>query len=241
MANNWFQFKQFRIQQDACAMKVTTDACLFGAWVSNLLPNSENTTQALDIGTGTGLLSLMLAQQHKCMQIDAIEIDHAAAEQANMNTVTSVFAGQIKVHNTDVFDFVPNHLYDFILSNPPFHQQHLKGTGTAKNIAHHDEGLTVEKLLPKAAGLLKSNGQLALLIPFYRQAEIIQSANRHHLFAKEICTVKQSSQHPYFRTMLFLCKQKNASARHTIISICDELPNYSSAFKNLLQPYYLNL
>jgi tRNA1Val (adenine37-N6)-methyltransferase len=240
MANNWFQFKQFRIQQDACAMKVTTDACLFGAWFSNRLPLLTHDTNALDIGAGTGLLSLMLAQQHKLMHIDAIEIDAAAAAQANMNVAYSAFANQIDVYHADLFDFAPNQLYDFIICNPPFHQQQLKTTDKVKNIAHHDEGLTIEKLLPKAVSLLKTSGQLALLIPFYRQAAILELANLHDLYAQEICTVQQSNQHPFFRSMLLFSKKENTSTSHTAISICDELPNYSSAFTNLLQPYYLN-
>jgi len=241
MANNWFQFKQFRIQQDACAMKVTTDACLFGAWLSNLIPTSSTHTHVLDIGTGTGLLSLMLAQQHAQMLIDAIEIDAAAAAQASTNANASAFARQIKVHPVNFFDFEPNRQYDLVLSNPPFHQQQLQSNKSAKNIAHHDNGMTIEHLLPKAISVMKPNGWLALLLPYYRQEAMLELASANQLSTLEICIVKQSNHHPFFRSMFLFCKKAGVLTRHSAMNICDESPNYSSSFKNLLQPYYLNL
>lgn len=241
MANNWFQFKQFRIQQDACAMKVTTDACLFGAWLANIIPVSASLCHTLDIGTGTGLLSLMLAQQHTHMQIDAIEIDDAAAKQASMNFSSSSFAKQIQVHQSDIFDVSLNKQYDLVISNPPFHQQQLKTNQSTKNIAHHDEGMTLENLFPMVVGLLKDNGLFALLMPFYRQSEILELAGIHQLSTLEICTVKQSEHHPFFRSMFLFGKEVGIQTKYNSMNICDEIPNYSRAFKKLLQPYYLNL
>jgi tRNA1Val (adenine37-N6)-methyltransferase len=240
MANNWFQFKQFRIEQDACAMKVTTDACLFGAWLANLIPASHLPMHTLDIGTGTGLLSLMLAQQHTQVKIDAIELDANAAAQAGKNVALSAFANQIKVHHTDFFDFEPALKYDVVFSNPPFHQQQLKANSSAKNMAHHDARLTIDKLLPKAISVMKQTGLLALLLPYYRMDEMLEAATMHQLSAVEICTVKQSNDHPFFRTMFLFCKTNDLPVKYSSINICDQTPNYSNAFKNLLQPYYLN-
>jgi tRNA1Val (adenine37-N6)-methyltransferase len=241
MANNWFQFKQFRIQQDACAMKVTTDACLFGAWLADKLKASATPMHALDIGTGTGLLSLMMAQQHANLYIDAVELEAAAATQAAENVFASNFAHQINVHHADFFDISFNKTFDLIWSNPPFHQQQLKANHAAKNVAHHEDGMTIAQLLPKVVELLNPHGWLALLLPYYRQQEVLDAAAKHGLYATEICAVKQSNRHDCFRSMLLFGKQTTELPSQLLLHICDELPHYSQTFNQLLQPYYLKL
>ncbi|HSC52025.1 MAG TPA: methyltransferase [Phnomibacter sp.] len=241
MANDWFQFKEFRIQQDRCAMKVTTDACVFGAWLSDRIPPTPQVLHALDIGTGTGLLSLMLAQQHSTILIDAVELDEAAATQAFDNVCASPFAKQIQVHHADFLAYAPGKKYDLIFSNPPFHQQQLKGNNSSRNKAHHDDGLTLEELIPKAVNMLSEHGKIALLLPYYRLQEMLTLAKSHQLYPLEICSVKQSAQHDFFRVLFLLGKNDTGSTVHTTLQIRDDAPSYSSAFEKLLQPYYLKL
>jgi tRNA1Val (adenine37-N6)-methyltransferase len=122
MSNSYFQFKQFIIHQDRCAMKVTTDGCLFGS-LSPTLIKEERVINVLDIGTGTGLLSLMLAQAKHNAYIDAIEIDKDAFEQACQNVEVSPWGGRIKVFHADARDNEFPHKYDLIISNPPFYEK----------------------------------------------------------------------------------------------------------------------
>ncbi|HEX5652644.1 MAG TPA: methyltransferase, partial [Chitinophagaceae bacterium] len=131
MANSWFRFKQFTIHQDRCAMKVTTDACLFGAWVTEQILNADKLTpitearKILDIGTGSGLLALMLAQQ-TAHSIDALEIDQQAFEQARENIQASSWPDSIAMIHADARTFQPEFHYDIIISNPPFYEKELK-------------------------------------------------------------------------------------------------------------------
>ncbi|MDP4263910.1 MAG: methyltransferase, partial [Bacteroidota bacterium] len=137
MANNYFQFKQFIIHQDRCAMKVTTDACLFGAWAAKRIRNSgDRTLNMLDIGTGTGLLSLMIAQQCDAL-IDAIEIDKVAAGQAEENVTSSPWKEKIRITQGDIKYFAKSSSsrYDIVICNPPFYENELVSPSHEKNIA----------------------------------------------------------------------------------------------------------
>src|SRR5688572_25058776 len=138
MPNTYFQFKQFTIHQDRSAMKVTTDACLFGAWCATEI-NQDN-KRLLDIGTGTGLLSLMIAQKNKLL-IDAVEIEEQAAVQAVENVKASPWKESVHVIHKNIRDFNSEKKYNYIISNPPFYENELSGERMEKNIAHHDAGL----------------------------------------------------------------------------------------------------
>src|SRR6266446_1218624 len=121
MANPYFQFKQFIINQDRCAMKATTDGCLFGGWVACEIKNEKlKIKNALDVGAGTGVLSLMFAQKNPLAIIDAVEIDEDAYEQANRNIAASAFTNMINVIRGDIRSFSFTKKYDVIISNPPF-------------------------------------------------------------------------------------------------------------------------
>src|SRR5262249_33933395 len=134
MPNSYFQFKEFTVYQERCVMKVTTDACVFGAWVAQDVTDVQN---VLDIGTGTGLLPLMLAQRHPSITIDAIEIDKESFEQAKENVAISPFAEHIQVINDDAKAFSSWKKYDLVISNPPFYEKELASSDHKKNIAHH--------------------------------------------------------------------------------------------------------
>ena len=145
--NTWFQFKQFTIHQEKTAMKVCTDACLFGAWVANKIELNEiNADNILDIGCGTGLLSLMLAQKTKA-QIDAVEIDKNAFEQAKENINLTEWKEQINIHHGSIIDFKSNKKYDLIICNPPFYENQLKSVDSARNKAMHATTLSYKDLI----------------------------------------------------------------------------------------------
>ncbi len=243
MANSHFQFKQFTIHQDKCAMKVTTDSCLFGAWAANRARSLESeTNNCLDIGTGTGLLSLMLAQQTN-FTIDALEIDANAAEQATENVATSPWRNRIKIHHIDATEFLNKNQYQLIISNPPFYENELKGTDITKNIAHHDSGLSLPQLLRIIKNNLTADGVFFLLLPYKRDEEMRKLFTEHELHIQQITFVKQSVDHGYFRMMLTGRLQATSLSETLIdeIAIKDEDGNYTQAFTELLKDYYLHL
>jgi tRNA1Val (adenine37-N6)-methyltransferase len=240
MPNNYFRFKQFMLRQDKCAMKVCTDACLFGAWVSvHYLPFPAH--NVLDIGTGTGLLSLMLAQKLSNTVIDAVEIDGAAAHQAKENFESSSWRERLHVYNMPARQFsgTANHKYDLIISNPPFYESSLKSDDDKRNIALHSAELTLKELISIADELLNEEGNFFVLLPYYRTEEF-SSLIAGKFFVKEKVFVKQSPKHNYSRSMIWLGKRDVASIQSEI-NIMNENNEYSNEFRRLLTDYYLKL
>jgi tRNA1Val (adenine37-N6)-methyltransferase len=171
MANPYFKFKSFVIYHDKTAMKVTTDACLFGAWCASEISKLETEgKKALDIGAGNGLLSLMVAQKTK-LNIDAVEIEDSAARQAAENIISATFEHAIKIHHNDIINFAPGG-YDFIISNPPFYEHDLKSDSSIKNTAHHSSNLTLEQLMEIIKIKLNQQGKFYLLLPLSRKNNI---------------------------------------------------------------------
>lgn len=266
MPNPYFQFKQFIVYHDRCAMKITTDGCLFGAWVAEevkksivnsqwsmdgeLLSNSHeseaedngqltvDSQQFLDIGTGTGLLSLMVAQKNKGV-IDAVEIDVQAAAQAVENVQASTFASAIKVYESDVtvWDKGP---YDVIFSNPPFYEKEVPSTHQQKNVAHHGEGLRLEALLTIIAQKLADEGQFYLLLPYKRKGAIEKLLQKTGLYLEKEVTVHPTTENPPFRLLLKGGK-KPTSVQTETLSIYDASKSYTPEFVSLLKEYYLYL
>lgn len=238
MSNNYFQFKQFKIQQDKCAMKVCTDACLFGAWIADDLQN-KNCSDVLDIGAGTGLLSLMLAQKTTAL-IDAAEIDGNAFLQAKENFESSNWKERLHVFNTDICDFNPVKTYDFIISNPPFFENDLKSPQQNKNTAKHDTELNLLTLAGIVKKLLSRAGHFAVLLPYHRTSYFINEAEKQGLYCNETVLVKQTAGHSYFRSMLLFSGNKTITVEKEI-SIKGADGNYTEAFSTLLNDYYLYL
>ena len=240
MGNSYFAFKQFTIHQEQTAMKVCTDACLLGAICSNEISKAPHSIhRILDIGTGTGLLALMLAQESNA-QIDAVESNRAAAQQALQNIQLSPWKANIRLIEKDIHALEPTEPYDFIISNPPFFESDLKSNDPAKNAAKHDSELTLSELVQQIYRLLKSAGTAAVLIPYHRTGyfETLLAEADLHIFKK--ISVQQSSQHTFFRSILFFKKEKTR-IETSEINIMDNGRTYSATFTGLLQPFYLKL
>ncbi len=236
MGNTWFRFKQFRIDQHLAAMKVTTDGCLFGAWVSMMLKTSHQ-RKLLDIGTGTGLLSLMIGQQHD-LQIDAVELDPQAVLQARENIMASPWPDKIHVIEGDARAIQYKQKYDVIISNPPFYERQLASPDPARRLAHHSDEMALNDLLAIVDRTLSEDGSCWLLLPFSRKDDVLKVIAEHHLFAEELVIVRPSPLHPPFRIMMKATRVVEI-LKTTENSIREADHSYSSWFSNLLEPYYL--
>lgn len=220
-------------------MKVCTDACLFGAWAASRSSQFKSHS-LLDIGTGTGLLSLMLAQQLPDVIIDAVEMDEAASQQAKENFEASPWKERLKVHNTSIQQFASTakHQYDIIISNPPFYENDLKSGDAKRNLALHSAELRLEELIKISGELLKDDGKLFILIP-YNRTEQLSALIRDHFSIKETVFVKQTPKHQFFRSMFLLSKDEDSAVTLEMI-VMDGDGRYSDGFVRLLKGYYLN-
>ncbi len=239
MANTYFRFKQFTVHQQNAAMKVCTDACLFGAVVADQV-KTKSSAGILDIGTGTGLLSLLLAQKVPA-QIDAVEIDEAAYKEAKENFNASPWKERLHVFNQNILFFSSDKKYDCIISNPPFFENDLKSSNENKNAAKHDTTLTLQQLFEVAQKHINEDGMFAILLPYHRFDEAIGEAGKQGFYPVKKILVKQTPAHHYFRAILLLRKQPPSLLHEETIEIKDEAGNYTAAFAGLLKDYYLYL
>lgn len=219
-------------------MKVCTDACLFGAWgAKKIQENKLQSTRILDIGTGTGLLALMLAQQFSG-NIDAIDIDADAAQQATENVNTSPWSNSIHVLHMPLNDLDKTG-YHFIISNPPFYEQDLRSPDKQRNLALHDTGLTIEELWKYVNKGIHPDGLFAVLLPYHRFEDCLQHAHNCDFSLHEKVLVHQTEKHDPFRVMLLFGRETTEMVSHSII--IKKEGNYSTEFVDLLKDYYLYL
>ena len=238
--NSSFYFKQFTIFQDKCAMKVGTDGILLGSW-ANILGNS----QILDIGTGTGLLALMLAQRSQSSintVIDAVEIDHDAYLQATDNVKRSPWCDRIDVYHASIQDFAANHFkqYDLIISNPPFFENAYKSSQESRTLARHNDSLLQTDILQITAQLLKSNGHLAVIYPTDLANNFQDKAKAFNLFCDRKVYVKPTPKSSVKRILLELSKTKSL-CQENMLTIEEEKHIYTKDYINLVKDFYLNL
>lgn len=235
-ANTHFSFKKFTIHQDQTAMKVTTDACILGAYTT-----VDKTEKILDIGTGTGLVAMMLAQRTDA-QIDAVEIDINAYNQAHCNIQESIFKEQISVFNTSIQSFA-EHLehqnqYDLIVSNPPFFQNHLKSETVSRNNSLHTDTLSFEDLLDAVLRLLSPNGTFVVLLPAYESSVFEQLSVSKELYQHKKLTIRHRKGSKILRIITTFGRiKKEILNQELIIKNPDE--SYSTDFQSLLKEYYL--
>ncbi len=238
MPNSYFQFKQFRINQDKCSMKVCTDSCVFGAWAAEKAA-SKLPHKILDIGTGTGLLSLMIAQKIS-VSIDAIDIDENAVTQAKENFEASLWSKNLRAFCKNIITWQADAKYDCIISNPPFFENDLLPQEEGKKNSKHANSLTLYDLIAVTNALLKDDGFFCVLLPCARAGYFEKEAAKHSLFINEKLYIKQSIRHNYFRTILLL-ERKQKAVRQNELTIKNAANEYTPEFITLLKDFYLYL
>jgi tRNA1Val (adenine37-N6)-methyltransferase len=222
-------------------MKVCTDACIFGAYVAGSVANNNlQISNCLDVGSGTGLLSLMFAQKNANAIIDAVEIEENAFDQAKENFSISKWNDRLNIFNTDVKHFVSKKKYDLIISNPPFYENELLSKEKNKNIAKHDEGLTLKDLISIVRQYLSNTGCFAILLPYHRIKYFEDMAEENNLFLQQKLLIRQTPLHNFFRGILFWGNNKCDQQTNEFI-IKNEEGNYSNEFIELMKEYYLTL
>ena len=236
MSNTYFQFKQFTIHQGDCAMKVSTDACIQGAWAQVPITSKR----ILDLGCGTGLLALMLAQRFSNCIIDAIEIDELAAAQARRNVAESNFAKQINILHADALAYPFEHSYDFIICNPRFFSNSLKGPDSNRNLAHHQQELTLVKLFSVFQEIATSTTQICMLLPVDEFTNFEQIVTSNYWFINRKLTIKPNQSKAANR-IVAICSPIKTMCQQEALVIYESDHSYTPDFKVLLSPYYLNL
>lgn len=237
MSNQYFQFKQFRIEQDKCAMKVSTDACIQGAWT----PINNGVQRMLDIGTGTGLLSLMLAQRNAQMHIDAVELDAQAAAQAKGNTALSPWAQQINVIHIDVKEYQARQQYDLIICNPPFFQNSLLGESDKRNTARHTISFSYGDLLDCCEKSLSANGYASILMPYNEYDNWQKLLQNRGLHIVETLLIQPRKDVAINRAISIVGRKEQVTTKEQVLIIYEQQGVYTEAFKQLLAPFYLFL
>lgn len=233
MGNSWFQFQQFRIHQDRCAMKISTDAILLGS-----LANAENPEKILDIGTGTGVIALMLAQRFPGSKVTAVEVDSDAAAQAGENFRESQFSERLAVFQGRIQDFPNEKKFDLIVSNPPFFPDHLKSQDSKRNKALHTDELSFQELIEKVKELLSGSGYFWVILPprQMQDLELLAQKSGLHLFQK--IRVKDQNQTPVHREISGFAFQEK-DKKEEILVLKEEDLTYSGSYSSLLSGFLL--
>lgn len=233
-----FHFKQFQIEQDRCAMKIGTDAVLLGTWT----PLTNKPYNILDIGTGTGVLALILAQRSTAEQIDAIEIDDEAFEQATDNFEASPWNDRLFCFHAGLDEFMdePEDEYDLIISNPPFYTENYKTENTQRDLARFEDALPFEDLVEAADLLLSENGIFSVIIPFKEEERFLALAKDFELYPLKITRVKGKPNTEIKRSLLAFTRiQQTPLIDELIIEIARH--QYTPEYINLTQDFYLKM
>ncbi len=233
-----FQFKEFTIHQDRCAMKIGTDGVLLGAWIS--LENQPNSI--LDIGAGTGVIALQMAQRSQAETIDAVEIDDHAYEQCTGNFEASPWADRMFCYHASIQEFASeiDDQYDLIVSNPPFYSETYKTDDAARDQARFNDALPFQHLLVCAAHLLSEKGIFALILPKKEELEFIELASQSNLYPSRICSVKGSPQSEEKRVLMEFTFEKKETSLTTLV-IENSRHNYTEDYIELVKDFYLKL
>lgn len=236
MSNSYFQFKQFKVEQDKCAMKVSTDACIQGAWT----PIDDSVKKILDIGTGTGLLSLMLAQRNGLAMIDAIEIDEQAAIQAKENIATSPWYDRINVIQADATLHTFSNKHDLVICNPPFFQNSLLGPSEERNRARHTLSLSYEDMFTIFEKCLNTGGRASIMLPYteHKQWEALLKSRGWYIIHRLLIQAKQNT---HTIRVVSICSRNNNSSNDETLAVRKNASEYTDEFNQLLAPFYLHL
>ena len=233
-----FRFKQFSVSQEYCAMKIGTDSVLLGAWTRlDSQPNS-----ILDIGAGTGVLALMLAQRSGAELIDAIEIDDAAYEQCVGNFEASDWGDRLFCYHASLDEFTEEieDQYDLIISNPPFYTDTFKTENEERNKARFEDAMPFTELLKSVSKLLSPTGQFNMVIPFSEENSFIELAAKEGLYPSHILQVRGQESSPVKRSLIcFTFEKQTIKTQELIIEIARH--QYTKEYTNLTKDFYLKL
>ncbi|WP_103865394.1 tRNA1(Val) (adenine(37)-N6)-methyltransferase [Aquimarina sp. I32.4] len=233
-----FTFKDFTVHQDKCAMKIGTDGVLLGAWV----PIDDSVTSILDIGAGTGLIALMMAQRSQAEVIDALEIDGDAYEQAVDNFEASLWGDRLFCYHASFQEFFEeiDDKYDLLISNPPFYVENYKTPDAKRDVARFEDALPFEHLLVGASRLLSKHGRFAVIIPYKEEDRFFDIAGQVGLFPQKITRVKGTPFSEIKRSLLFLSfKQMKSEINELIIETSRH--QYTKEYINLTKDFYLKM
>jgi len=234
MANNYFSFKQFTVYQDKCSFKVGTDGVLLGAYT-----DVAGVHKILDIGTGSGLIALMLAQRSEA-EIITIEPDLNSFVQACFNFSKSRWKSRIKAENIDLQNFNPtNTAFDLIVSNPPFFSDSLKNPDHRKAAARHNESLTAEELLKGAERLMADGGRLQVILPYVEGNILIAEANKYGLYCNNVLKIKPLATSEIRRLILTFSRRKLKATERFLVIEHGERHDFTEEYKNLTKDFYL--
>ena len=235
MSNSSFQFKQFTVCHDRCAMKVGTDGVLLGAWAP-----VDNAKHILDVGTGTGLIALQLAQRNQHAKVVAIEIDAAAARQAEENILQSPWADRVKVVCCNFRNYQPENKFDLIVSNPPYFIDALKCPDEQRRTARHTGDLNYDLLFRRAAHLLWEQGAMSIIIPSEAEKAVIDAAWNHKLFPSQRMCVFTKPGKPCRRVLLtFGFEEKKCTEKKLCIEVNHN--EFTPEYIALTKDFYLKM
>jgi tRNA1Val (adenine37-N6)-methyltransferase len=230
---NEFRFKQFSIKQNLCAMKVGTDGVLLGAW--SKVPSGN----VLDVGSGSGLISLMVAQRNLNCEIDAIDIDQNAFLQTQQNVIASKWNSRIKVFNTSLQLFDTKKIYELIISNPPFFNNAYKSIDLAKNTARHTDELPFKVFINSVINLLAPHGLFTLILPVNESLLFTELALKNNLHINRKCLVKPNYQKAPKRVLLEFSFSKIETIEEELIIETEIRHHYTEEYRNLTKDFYL--
>lgn len=254
MSTTAFRFKQFSVAQDRCAMKVGTDGVLLGAWS----PLDHQPYSVLDIGTGTGVIALMLAQRSMAQQIDAVELDENAYEQATSNFENSPWSDRLFCYHAHLYEFAVevDESYDLIVCNPPFFAPHYKTDDSARDKARFEDALPFDLLVGAVAKLLSDHGRFTMILPFERETDFCLLAKKADLYPSQILRVRGTAQSSIKRSLLCLKKRNVDTAEHPKLKsvraageepVIKELTieiarhQYTDEYRKLVEEFYLKM
>ena len=236
-----FKFKEFSIHQDKTAMKIGTDAVLLGAWV--FLENEIDSI--LDVGSGTGIIALMLAQRSFALTIDAVEIDNDAYEQTVTNFENSNWGDRLYCYHSSFQNFAEEiaeeyETYDLIISNPPFYTDEFESENDARNKARFTSSLSFNELLKGVSKILSKKGKFAVIIPFKEEQGFVELAKENNLFLNRVCHVKGNPSSAFKRSLLeFSFEDKKLKKENLTIEI--KRHQYTDEYINLTKDFYLKM
>ena len=234
--NKYFQFKQFRIVQEQSAMKVGVDGVLLGAWA-----DVQGAKRILDIGSGTGMIALMMAQRNPTAIIDAVEIELEAFHESLFNVQQSPWSERINIECCSFQELAKGSSlkYDLIVSNPPYFDNGVKSPLESRAQARHSDGLPLSELILGVACLLKINGKAALVLAAESLKELQQLVELNGLYISHICNVKPNPQKPVFRILVEISNSECVVQQEELMIEFENHFDYTPEYRELTKEFYL--